>query len=221
MPEHRSQSGRAPQAPDHLQPVGRNIARLLDRAAETHWRGYQLALLHGDPERALVLEGRARRYEEMRDLCHAYMWQPKVRPARLSSAERAELHRLVYARRSQQRPEKRRSFSVVHHGAHHGAGDECTNVHFTKAYGWEVLCAECRRVADTPAGNRNNVLASASFKVGQRVGADLLDHDTAYGNLLGAALACGLSERESRPVIRSGLRAGECKPKPIPERNTA
>jgi hypothetical protein len=195
-------SGQQPQ--DDLQPVARLLAQLLDQAAQTHWYGYQRALQHANPERAHVLEERARRYEEMRDLCHAYMWQPKVRPRRLSVSERDELNAIFYRLTHKPEPQPRRI-------ARTPSGN----------YGHAALYDECRLLATTPVGNRNNATASASFKIGRVVGAGLLDHDEAYSNLLGAAIACGLSERESRPVIRSGLRAGAQKLRPITEGNTA
>jgi hypothetical protein len=136
---------------------------------------------------------------------------------RVDAAHKADISSVVG--HSQQRPERRPSFSVVSGPQRLVRTGSAENRE--RAYGIAVLDAECWRVARTPPGNRNNVLASAAFKVGQRVGADLLEHDTAYSNLLGAALSSGLSERESRPVIRSGLRAGAQKPRQITERNTA
>jgi hypothetical protein len=130
-------------------------------------------------------------------------------------------------RHSQQRPVKRRRFSVVSADALTGrtgnrkrrspTGRATSNTkNRDRAYGIAVLDAECQRVAGTPTGNRNNTLASASFKVGRgAVGPGYLEHDEAFSNLLGAALDCGLSEREARPVIRSGLRAGARKPREV------
>jgi hypothetical protein len=82
-----------------------------------------------------------------------------------------------------------------------------------RSYGLAALDSECWRVADTPPGNRNNVLASSAFKIGQIVGAGLLDHAEPAANLLGAALDAGLPESEARGVIRSGLRKGARRPR--------
>lgn len=75
-----------------------------------------------------------------------------------------------------------------------------------------ALEGECTRVASTQAGERNNVLASASFKLGQLV-PDGLDEDEATDRLLDAARDAGLSDREARATIRSGLRSGQSKPR--------
>jgi hypothetical protein len=72
-----------------------DIARLLVRSAALYWRGYQRALLHGKGERARDLEAMACRYEETADLCDAFAWEPKVRPRRLSTEERARLDRIL------------------------------------------------------------------------------------------------------------------------------
>jgi hypothetical protein len=126
---------------------------------------------------------------------------------RVDEEHAAEIERVLNPSRSQQRPRNRLAFSVV-------TGDELLARTRNRTYGVAVLDAECWRVARTPAGNRNNTLASAAFKVGRgAVGPGYLDHDEAFANLLGAALDCGLSEREARPVIRSGIRAGARHPR--------
>jgi hypothetical protein len=180
------------------------IARLLNRCAELYWRGMQHAYSHGQPEEARVLETTARRYEETAELCRAYAWKPKVRVPAGSPFISAEMYDKLT--RSQQAPVKRRSFSVLP-----GQGAR----RHTRNYGIAALDAECWRVAKTPPGDRNNTLASAAFKVGRVVGAGVLDEHEAFSNLLGAALDCGLTEREARPVIRSGLTAGARKPRAL------
>jgi hypothetical protein len=77
------------------------------------------------------------------------------------------------------------------------------------AYVEAVLVAECDRVANAQHGNRNNTLASASFRVGQ-VACDVVE---AFDRLLQAAGKCGLADREAVPTIRSGLRAGCRRPR--------
>jgi hypothetical protein len=199
-------TGRGSQAPEV---AGRLLARLLDRSAQTQRRGMQVAYLRGRPEQAAELERRARRFEELRDLAHAYDWQPKVRPARLSAEERAELNRMFTSRLQRRSRGTPASPPVVSElvTAHHGNRE--------RSYGRAALYDECRRCATTPAGNRNNTVASAAFKCGQLVGAGLLERNEAYSNLLGAALDSGLPEVEARSVIRTGLSAGAQRPRPL------
>jgi hypothetical protein len=64
----------------------------------------------------------------------------------------------------------------------------------------EVVAAE--------AGERNNVLNRAAFRVGRAVGAGLLDEHLAELLLTDAATRCGIPAREAATTIRSGLRAG-------------
>jgi hypothetical protein len=146
-------------------------------------------------------------------VAEAKAWEPWVKLPKLSTDERAEINRIFDG--LLQRRETRHSFSVVSgpqrfaHTGKRGANRE-------RAYGIAVLDAECWRVARTPAGNRNNTLASAAFKVGRgAVGPGYLERGEAFSNLLGAALTSGLPERESRPVIRTGLSAGAQKPRPL------
>ncbi len=177
------------------------VAELLDGCAALRWNGYQHALSHGERERAEVLEQKARELEGLADEVRAYAWQPEVTVAPLSPAERDELDLifvdLVDATRA------RETLAESARQARHA--DEPRGARYAEV----ALDGECQRVTDTPAGNRNNVLASASFKVGQL----LCEDDDAYERLLDAALTAGLSEREARPTIRSGLRAGCAKPR--------
>jgi hypothetical protein len=153
--------------------------------------------------------GAIRRGQQTSDQSEAFDWGEVQRRADVEHA--AEIEAIENPSRSQERPEKRPSFSVV-------TGDEllARTRNREHAYGWQVLVDECRRVVDTPPGNRNNTLASASFKVGRgAVGPGFLERDECYSNLLGAALDSGLPEREARAVIRSGLYAGAQKPRPL------
>jgi hypothetical protein len=60
---------------------------------------------------------------------------------------------------------------------------------------------------------RNPTLNRASFRLGQLVAAGLLDPDAVTAELLAAAQACGLGEREARATIASGLAGAARKPR--------
>jgi hypothetical protein len=180
------------------EPIGRLMARLLNGCGANSWRGYQHAHSHGRHERAELLERRARRYEELAEACHASMWQPKVRARRLSADERAELARVFD---SQQRPEKRRSFSLV-------TGDEplaCTRsgVSEPRSYALAALRGEAEEVAAAPVGLRNETLNRAAWKLARL---DALDHHEIEDVLVAAAHDCGLGALEARATIRGALR---------------
>jgi hypothetical protein len=132
---------------------------------------------------------------------------------RVDAQHAADVQRALNPADSQQPRETRRSFSVVD-GGDPPARTGNRTPKADRAYGITVLDRECQRVADTPPGDRNNTLASGSFKVGRRaVGPGYIDYAEASSNLLGAALDAGLTEHEARTTIRSGLRAGARNPK--------
>jgi hypothetical protein len=85
-----------------------------------------------------------------------------------------------------------------------------------EAYGRAALESECATVASTAVGFRNSQLNASAFKVGQLVGADVLDAHEVAAALLDAARACDLDEREAAAAIRSGLRAGVASPRRLP-----
>jgi len=72
--------------------------------------------------------------------------------------------------------------------------------------------AAARRGGRGRAG-RNHTLNRASFRLGQLVAAGLLDPDAVTAELLAAAQACGLGEREARATIASGLAGAARKPR--------
>jgi hypothetical protein len=67
---------------------------------------------------------------------------------------------------------------------------------------------EFNAVAGAAPGDRNRLLNTASFRVGQCVGASLVDESRAQAVLELAAQQCGLGHLETQSTIRSGLRAG-------------
>ncbi|GAB3479630.1 bifunctional DNA primase/polymerase [Amycolatopsis cihanbeyliensis] len=80
------------------------------------------------------------------------------------------------------------------------------------------LAEECRAVREAPPGHHNEVLSRAAYRVGQIVGAGLLDHFTARQDLLVAAqhlvtADCGCTRAEVARVIDARLPAGMTQPR--------
>ena len=76
-----------------------------------------------------------------------------------------------------------------------------------------AMSGEIDRVRHAPEGCRNHTLNRAAFALGQITGAGLLDSSEVEARLRDAALSAGLGERESMLTIRSGLSAGEARPR--------
>ncbi|WP_456244005.1 bifunctional DNA primase/polymerase [Longispora urticae] len=72
---------------------------------------------------------------------------------------------------------------------------------------------EASRVAAARPGERNDTLNVAAFRLGQLVGADLLDARTVRTALTTAARQCGLGSHETARTIHSGLTAGQLHPR--------
>jgi putative DNA primase/helicase len=81
------------------------------------------------------------------------------------------------------------------------------SVYSPSAYAQAALEAECRAVAATDKGSRNERLNVAAFAVASLVKDGMLDEDVARGDLLKAALACGLSKPEALGTIKSAFRS--------------
>jgi len=86
----------------------------------------------------------------------------------------------------------------------------------TDRYVDAAVTGECRTVAATPQGARNDVLNRASFNLGQLVAAGRLAENVAALALLDAARVAGLSEVEAERTVRSGLAAGRRFPREVP-----
>ena len=74
---------------------------------------------------------------------------------------------------------------------------------------------ESREVALAPAGQRNQRLNGAAYRLGQLVGAGLVPEAAVTEILLAAAQTAGLGDRESQATVRSGLRAGARHPRDL------
>ena len=83
------------------------------------------------------------------------------------------------------------------------------------SYAAAALERESREVAQAQPGQRNHRLNRAAFKLGQLVGAGLLEERTAAIVLVGAGLAAGPGERKIRSTVQRGLRAGMRHPRRV------
>jgi hypothetical protein len=81
------------------------------------------------------------------------------------------------------------------------------------AYAAAALLSEVDSVARAPAGQRNHCLNRAAFKLGQLVGAGLLEEGAVTVALVTAGLAAGPGERKIRSTVLRGLRAGSRRPR--------
>lgn len=82
-------------------------------------------------------------------------------------------------------------------------------------YAQRVLSAEASIVshAHPKSGERNSLLNRAAYKVGQIVGANMLDESIVVETLTQAAKQCGLPAGEAARTIASGIRAGKDNPR--------
>lgn len=80
-------------------------------------------------------------------------------------------------------------------------------------YGFVACAQECRCVAGTAKGGRNNQLNKSAFKLGQLVGGGELVEQEAENHLRAAARECGLTDVEAFGTINSGLQAGKKHPR--------
>jgi hypothetical protein len=80
-------------------------------------------------------------------------------------------------------------------------------------YGQRALEGEVDGVLHATVGTRNATLNRAAFRLGQLVGADLLDEDEVRTRLTEAAMQVGLGVREIHGTVESGVAAGRCRPR--------
>jgi hypothetical protein len=77
-----------------------------------------------------------------------------------------------------------------------------------KGYASAALASEEQQLLATPVGQRNQRLNLAAFRLARFVASGALAQADVESVLFAAALRLGLSEREARATIASGLRAG-------------
>ncbi|HKO48353.1 MAG TPA: AAA family ATPase [Polyangiaceae bacterium] len=83
-------------------------------------------------------------------------------------------------------------------------------------YGARALEDECRAIADSREGERNHKLNACAFSVAQLVAGGEIPEAEADRELLRAALACGIKQREARATITSAFKGGLQKPRSAP-----
>lgn len=76
------------------------------------------------------------------------------------------------------------------------------------AWARAAMDGELQRLRNATPGIRNNTLNRVSFRLGQIIGAGLLDQSEIEQALVNAALGVGLGEREAARTVQSGLSAG-------------
>ena len=82
-----------------------------------------------------------------------------------------------------------------------------------RAYALAALRAETERVAAARPGTRNDTLNRAAFSLGQLVAAGLIPPIPVITSLIDAARYAGLPEEEAVRTVRSGITAGQRKPR--------
>lgn len=82
------------------------------------------------------------------------------------------------------------------------------------SYGIRAIQLEADLVRRAPVGQRNDTLNRAAFQLGTLAESGGVNLSTVVASLVEAALASGLTDREIRGTIKSGLRAGLSKPRP-------
>lgn len=85
----------------------------------------------------------------------------------------------------------------------------------TDAYAAAALRYEAERVAAAEEGTRNATLNRAAYSLGGLVAVGLLSRAAVEAALFHAAVAAGLSERETAATIQSGIEAGIKRPRTV------
>lgn len=80
-------------------------------------------------------------------------------------------------------------------------------------YGKAALEDELTILANTGVGNRNHALNRAAFALGQLVAGGELDQGEVDSSLINVACQIGLTEREARRTIESGIASGSKEPR--------
>lgn len=82
-------------------------------------------------------------------------------------------------------------------------------------YAEAAVANEVAKLQAAPHGGRNQQTFRSAAALGELVGAGILDEEDTRAALLDAATAAGLSSREARGAVKSGLRRGRGKPREV------
>jgi hypothetical protein len=88
-----------------------------------------------------------------------------------------------------------------------------SDIRHQSSYATAALRAEVEHVLKAEPGTRNHTLNTAAYSLGQLVGSGMLPGELTAAALTRAARATGLADREIRATVRSGLTAGEKRPR--------
>ncbi|MEI9940368.1 MAG: AAA family ATPase [Pseudomonadota bacterium] len=88
-------------------------------------------------------------------------------------------------------------------------------------YGARGLEEECRAIAESKEGERNNKLNSCAFSIAQLVAGGEIPEGEAQREVLRAALAAGMKHREAITTINSAFKGGMKEPRSAPPREQA
>jgi hypothetical protein len=81
------------------------------------------------------------------------------------------------------------------------------------SYGAKALTQELDRLARAHNGTRNNHLVQSAFRMGQLIAEGRIGEEEAEQKLALVAQVIGLNDKEIRPTILSGIKAGKDKPR--------
>lgn len=83
----------------------------------------------------------------------------------------------------------------------------------TSSYGQAALAGEIMKIAQACEGSRNDTLNAAAYSLGQLVAGGEIDRVEVESALMGAAMGRGLTMKEARATIKSGIDAGMKEPR--------
>lgn len=89
------------------------------------------------------------------------------------------------------------------------------DIRHQSSYATAALRAEVEHVLKAEPGTRNHTLNAAAYSLGQLVGAGMLPSELTAAALTRAARGTGLRNHEIRLTVRSGLTAGEKRPRSL------
>lgn len=85
------------------------------------------------------------------------------------------------------------------------------------AYAARALAGECAAVRGAVEGERNDRLNTAAFNLGQLVAGGELEEGDVFAELSAAGILCGLEPDEVSDTVKSGMGAGQAKPRGTPD----